>query len=155
MKLLLVRHAQAEPHDWSRWADDASRPLTTLGVEQITRMARQLADVVQPDALLTSPLLRAVQTAEILSSVAGWPEPATAIEITDGNYASLVEKHFHDLTGAVVMVGHEPTISAYVSQLVSGRGSAAIRMHPGTAALVELSSPDQGVLEWLAPVNLF
>ena len=65
MELFFMRHAEAEPRD--RYRDDHQRPLTDAGRETQCRMVRALLPVLQPlDALLSSPILRARQTAEIV-----------------------------------------------------------------------------------------
>ncbi len=155
MKLLLVRHAKAEDHDSARWPSDSQRPLTQAGIEQFRESAKQLGKVVEPDALLTSPFVRAVQTAEILHTTAGWPQPEPVDEIANGEFSSLVDKHLHLGTRTLVIVGHEPTISAYISQLISIDHSANIRMQPGSAALLKIDSAQSGELLWLAPTLLF
>ena len=70
MKVLLVRHAIAVDRD-TPGISDHLRPLTEEGAARFRKTARSLADLLTPDLLLTSPLLRAKQTAEILS--AQWP----------------------------------------------------------------------------------
>ena len=72
MLLLLARHADAGVSDHSRWPDDGDRPLTDLGRTTQHVMAQRLVDAsLSPDAIVTSPLLRARQTAEIIANVCG------------------------------------------------------------------------------------
>ena len=66
MKVLLVRHAIALDRDTPGISDDL-RPLTEEGVLRFKKTARALAELVKADLVLTSPLLRAKQTAEILA----------------------------------------------------------------------------------------
>src|SRR5947209_13148449 len=67
-ELYLVRHGVAEERG-EKWPDDTKRPLTADGVERMRKAARGLERLdVQLDVILSSPLVRARQTAEILSS---------------------------------------------------------------------------------------
>src|SRR5688500_19629610 len=67
MLLLLVRHARAGDRDPDRWADDSLRPLTNLGREIHSQVSRSLARLeCSPEVVLTSPWVRAVQTAELM-----------------------------------------------------------------------------------------
>src|SRR5215470_13980294 len=86
-ELVIVRHAIAEDRDWLRWPDDAERPLTEAGAERFARAARGLARLVgNVDAVLTSPAVRAWQTADLLEHEAGWPtpEPTDALAVGGG-----------------------------------------------------------------------
>lgn len=155
MRLLLVRHGKAEESDGSKWPDDSLRPLSQRGIEEFRKSATQLGQVLTPEALLTSPYVRAMQTARILEEFAKWPAPEAAQEIAHGEFSELVDTHFENGTETLAIVGHEPTISAYVSELISGSLGASVRMKPGTAACVKLDSPGSGELQWLAPTRLF
>ena len=67
------------------WADDAARPLSPLGVRRARKAASGLKDLCKvPDRLLDQPLLRARQTAKILTDVAGWPRAEVAPELKPG-----------------------------------------------------------------------
>ncbi len=155
MKLLLVRHAKAEEHDFSRWPDDSQRPLSQRGIEQFQRSAKRLGKLLEPDVVLVSPFVRAVHTAKILHKTAGWPEAEHVDAVARGEFAGLVNEHLGRGTGTLVLVGHEPSISSYLSQLVSRSLGATIRVRPGSAALLELESPASGELQWLAPTQIF
>ncbi len=76
MEILLVRHGIAEERDSRKWADDRGRPLTRPGTRKFRSIARILGKAWEtPDLVLSSPLARAWQTAQILEEVCGWPEP--------------------------------------------------------------------------------
>src|SRR5690606_40778352 len=67
MLLLLTRHARAPERDTARWPDDSLRPLTNLGREFHAEMSRALARIDgTPGAVLTSPWVRARQTADLM-----------------------------------------------------------------------------------------
>jgi phosphohistidine phosphatase len=74
MDLLIVRHAIAYERDRARWREDALRPLSPAGIRRARKAAAGLKELTaRPERLLTSPLVRAQQTARILTAVAGWP----------------------------------------------------------------------------------
>src|SRR5271168_1279325 len=74
MELLIIRHAIAFERNRRRWRDDGTRPLTPAGMRRSQKAAAGLKELGRaPDRLLTSPLVRARQTAQILTELAGWP----------------------------------------------------------------------------------
>ena len=75
MDLYLVRHAIAFDFDTSQWPDDSQRPLTPEGQKRFSRAARAWRARPSVDLVLSSPWVRAWQTAELLESEAGWPRP--------------------------------------------------------------------------------
>ena len=76
MLLLLVRHAHAGDRDPSQWPDDTQRPLTDKGRKAHAKVARALRNLeLAPELVLTSPWLRAMQTAEIMRDVMLLPQP--------------------------------------------------------------------------------
>jgi phosphohistidine phosphatase len=150
MRLLVIRHAHAAPQTPA--IPDAERALTDEGERRFRAAARGLARRVTPDVLLTSPLRRARQTAAIASaawgSLAATPERALASGGVEGILA-LLESHPGDAT--VAIVGHEPTVSMLVAQLIGESSAAAVAFEPGTAALleVEVLAPRGARLVWL------
>ena len=157
MRVLVIRHAQAVPQG-TRDLRDADRPLTADGERRFRASALALARVVaKPDVLLTSPLLRARQTATLLA--AAWMdieptlEPALASGSVDAILGAL-EQHARGAT--VVLVGHEPTVSALLGELLGVISSEAIVFEPGAAALLEVSSVARhnGRLLWFLPPDL-
>src|SRR3981189_3379333 len=85
MELLIVRHAIAFERDRQRWRDDAARPLSPVGIRQSRKAAAGMKEFSKaPDRLLTSPLVRARQTAQILTDVAGWPQAEEVHELSPG-----------------------------------------------------------------------
>ncbi|MBI5877078.1 MAG: phosphohistidine phosphatase SixA [Chloroflexi bacterium] len=148
MKLYLMRHGIADWPDWDR--PDDERPLNTKGRRQMEAVAAALvARGIQPGAVLTSPLPRAQQTAEIVASAFGLTasvEPALAPGFDATQLPQLLERH----TGADLMiVGHEPDLSEAVAALTGG----VVAMKKAAVACVGLTSdrPPRGALLWLAP----
>jgi len=76
MQLLLIRHADAGTRDPTLWADDRQRPLTEKGRRGHRRVAKRLKRRgLAPSVVLSSPWLRAWQTAQITTDVAGATDP--------------------------------------------------------------------------------
>ena len=146
MELYLFRHGKAEPAGES--GDDA-RELTAQGREDVRRTAEALArSGVKPDAIAASPLVRARQTAEIAGQALG-----LAWQTDDRLRPGATLGHVLAMLAAgqwqgIMLVGHEPYLSAMVHQLTGGR----VRMRTAGIARVDLErlEPGAGVLVWLA-----
>jgi phosphohistidine phosphatase len=127
MKVVLVRHAEAAPGD-----PDESRALTPEGHEQARRLGEQLrTDGVRPDAVLTSPLRRARETAAEL----GFGEPEPLAELGPGATADDVKAAVAGRGETVVVVGHQPDCSLITAAL---RGGAEPAFPPAGVQIVEL-----------------
>lgn len=158
MHLYIVRHAIAGERDPSRWPDDGQRPLTPEGRRRFQEAARGLARIVPTvETHLSSPLVRAWQTAEILSADAGWPAPV-ACDALAGE--SVVEATIdllprHEERASVALVGHEPGVSEILSYLLTGSAhQAAVEFKKGAVACLTLPRgpvPGSAVLLWLLP----
>ena len=127
MRLILVRHAKAASGE-----PDEARPLTSEGHEAALALGEQLGSL-RPDAVLSSPLLRARQTAGPIAAVAG-----VELEI-DGRLApgATLEELRATVAGhgeTVVVVGHEPDCGLIVEALTG----APHGFRPGDYAEVEL-----------------
>lgn len=129
MDLYLVRHAIAEERDSSRWPGDRERPLTREGAKRFERVARRIRRLVpEVDDLLSSPLTRAWQTAEILHREAGWPAPAAFPDLEPGAdpREAIRSLKAYASSGAVALVGHEPDLSDLAARLLAGEGAAGL-----------------------------
>ncbi|MBA2374503.1 MAG: histidine phosphatase family protein [Chloroflexi bacterium] len=155
VELYLLRHAHAgDPAAWT--GPDELRPLSAKGERQAERLGVLLASVrFRPDAILTSPKLRASQTAEI---VAGHLSvPVTAEERLAGALdAATVEAIVRDAgdPARVVLVGHDPDFSELVEALA---GTSGVSMRKGALVRLDTSRPvsDGGAeLRWLVPPDL-
>jgi len=112
MLLFLVRHAHAEKGD-----PDDLRPLSERGREEARAVARQLADHDTPPALvLTSPLLRARQTAEPIAQAAD-AELRVDERLAPGLTPDLLLTTLDDEPGPVAVVGHQPDFSEIAFEL--------------------------------------
>ena len=139
MRLLVVRHAIAVPHGTPGVADQ-ERPLTPQGEAKFQEAARGLARVLDaPDALLTSPWLRARQTAAIAADAWDGPQPKLTPALASGSFeeqARVLDEYEPDAT--VAIFGHEPWVSELLARLVGTRASDRLTFKKGGAALVEV-----------------
>jgi phosphohistidine phosphatase len=127
MKVVLVRHAEAAPGD-----PDELRTLTRAGHEQARRLGERLrADGLEPDAVLTSPLLRARETAAEL----GFGEPEPVDELGPGATVADVRAAVVGRGQTVVIVGHQPDCSRITAAI---RGGAEPPFPPAGAQILEL-----------------
>ena len=157
MKLLLVRHAAAVPSGTPGVSDDERR-LTPKGRAKFQTAARGLARIAdRPDALLTSPLPRARETAEIAARafkrIEPTIEPALARGGVDGIVAALGQ---HPAGATVAIVGHEPTLSALLARLLGAAHGEPLAFKKGGAALVDLRDGPSGAgrLVWFLKPRL-
>ncbi len=155
MELYLVRHAHAgDPAKWH--GADADRPLSAKGRAQCERLGRFLADVgFDPDAIVSSPALRASETAELLAEAVGIPVTIDTRLAPGFDLAALVEL-LGDLgdPARLIVVGHDPDFTDLLSDLV---GAPSVVMRKGALARVDLElpiAPGAGALRWLVPPDL-
>lgn len=145
MKLLLVRHAAAEDKEAFEQTGepDDKRPLTSDGRKKMKRAGAGIAELVpQLELIATSPLTRAVQTAEILArsydglavTVVDALDPLQPYEAFLGWLKRL------DDVDAVAVVGHEPHLSGLTSWLLTGQDRPFLEFRKGGACLLEFDS---------------
>ena len=152
-ELYLIRHGLAEERG-DTWPDDAKRPLTDEGLSRMRKAARGLARLgVSVDVVLSSPLVRARQTAEI---VAGGLDPRPSLVNVDslapgGAYAAVVadlEKHARKTRFA--LVGHEPAMGEFAARLIGSRHP--IEFKKGAVCRIDIDDlppGGPGDLRWL------
>ena len=143
MQLLVVRHAIAEEREEFAQTghDDSLRPLTADGRKKMRRGAGGLRAIVPTiDVLATSPLVRAVQTAEIVADTYGGLEIVTVKELSpDSQFPAFLRwMRTQDAGRTVATVGHEPHLSGLASWLLTGRSGSFISLKKGAACLLEL-----------------
>ena len=115
MRLYLVRHAKAEQGE-----PDELRRLTPDGLAAARELGRRLAgDGVEPDAVLTSPLLRARETAEEIARATGI-EAEPVEQLRPGATAADVTETVAGRGETVVIVGHQPDCGQIAAALTDG-----------------------------------
>ena len=151
MKLLLIRHAIAVPHG-TPGIDDDERPLTGKGRRKFREAARGLArNAGRPDLLLTSPLPRAAETAEIAARAWGRITPTVEDALGSGRVdLMLAALSAHARGATIAMVGHEPSLSSLLARLIASADPERLAFRKGGAALVDLPGDpgDGGRLVW-------
>jgi phosphohistidine phosphatase len=142
MELYLLRHAEAGDAP-----QDKDRQLTEHGRAQAGAAAAGIASLALGiELLLSSPLVRAVQTAEPVAKALSLPL-ANAEALTPGRTPAEALELLAASQGPVLMVGHEPQLSGIVMAVTGGR----VRMRKAMLARLELETEDpaQGKLGWL------
>jgi phosphohistidine phosphatase len=157
MELLILRHAIAFPRDAKRWPDDAKRTLTMEGVKRARRAAAGLKRMAKRPALvLTSPLVRARDTAAIFAQAARWPDAVECTALSPGGSPEDVLEALRR-QGAkaecVAVVGHQPHLGRLLALSLRGDARAeAFDLKKSAIACLQFEGQlraGQGVLEWL------
>jgi phosphohistidine phosphatase len=156
MELLIIRHAIAFERDGERWADDGARPLSPAGIRRSRKAAAGLKELCKvPDSLFTSPLIRATETAKILTEVAGWPRAKIAQELKPGaDPAQVLTLLAKDRGRRIGIVGHQPDLSALLAAcLLEESGALPIEMKKNAVACLSFDGrvrAGRAALKWLA-----
>jgi len=152
VRLFFLRHGLADRAEWD--GDDFERPLTEKGKSRMGREAATLAKLdLGIDLILTSPLTRARQTAEIVAKRLDLSNRLQIDErLSPGFGVSALGKilETHGDRQAILLVGHEPDFSETIGELVGG---ASIVCKKGALARVDVDEvrPLRGHLVWLIP----
>jgi phosphohistidine phosphatase len=161
MQLLVIRHAIAQTRDEFAGDDDALRPLTTEGRRQMQRAAKGLRRIVGDlDVLGSSPLLRAMQTADIVAEQFAGVDITTVEALEPQSALPAFVRWLRTQRGAgrVAVVGHEPHLGTLVTWLLTGIDEARVPLKKGGACLLDFASlPRKGgaALHWaLTPAML-
>ena len=150
MKLYLLRHGKADWPDWDK--SDDERPLTKDGKGEMRRIAQFLAKLnVAPSLILSSPLPRAWQTAEIAADVLGvqlQEEPTLRKAFTAAKLRALVKR----AKGSdLMLVGHDPDFTDVIRDLTG----AIVKLGKGGIARIDLDAEGAaGRLIWLFPPKI-
>jgi phosphohistidine phosphatase len=156
MLLILIRHAQADEQDPTKYPDDSLRPLVPKGRKRHRRAMRRLAKAgFAPTHILSSPWRRAWQTAAITARVMGLakserircdplaaPPDFPALAAAIGNAGT---------DGPIALVGHEPWMTDLAGLLLTGRAGGIAIDFPKSGALgveMETMEPGSGVVHF-------
>ena len=152
MIVYFLRHASAG-HHLANPAQDEKRPLDDPGIEQCTQIGRALnAMDVHVDAVISSPLKRATQTASLVANELGFDgklqrTPALRPSAQMDAFRELLNKNAQ--LEAVMVVGHNPSLSQFLSLLISeGASESSVDLKKCGIARVDLSG-GMGILKWL------
>jgi phosphohistidine phosphatase len=156
MRLLFIRHAIAIATNGSMRDED--RPLTPEGEQRFRQTARMLARVARkPTAILTSPHVRAQQTAAIAAQAWGDMRPIVVPALADGDWPGIcrtLADYKRDDT--IALVGHESWISTITARFLNSRNHCAFDYRKGGAALIEAENLQEfkGTLLWFIPPRI-
>ena len=147
MQLYFLRHGEA---DWPGWTKpDDERPLTDFGKKEVRQVAKFLNGLkVKPDVIVSSPLPRALQTAEVAAEQLKTKlrqdealEPGFGIS----ELSTVLKRH---PSKVLMLVGHEPDFSSVISALTGG----FVKMSKAGVALIDIDpETEKGRLLWLFP----
>ena len=155
MELYLLRHAHAgDPMDWD--GPDDRRPLSDKGQKQAARLGEFLAGVgFGADVFITSPKVRAAQTATSVAERLGLPvgeDERLGGVLGIGELEAILRDAGNPQRA--VIVGHDPDFSELVGLLC---GADRVPMKKGSLARIDISQPLEpggGTLRWLVPPDL-
>lgn len=154
-ELYLIRHGLAEERG-DAWPDDEKRPLSEEGMSSMRKSVRGLARAgVSFDVILTSPLLRTRQTAEIVAgAVVPRPSIVNLESLTpSGSVAAVIaDLEKHGRKTRIGIVGHEPGIGEMAARLIGSRH--AIEFKKGAICRIDvddLPPTGPGDLRWFLP----
>lgn len=155
MEILLLRHGKAEPHGHP--GGDSERALVPKGFEQARRAGIYLrAAGMLPEIIISSPLLRAKQTAETFSQAAQLPGPVVQSWLSIGMHPDIALRELASFIEfkRVCLVGHEPDFSSLIAWVTNGEGGA-VEVRKGSLTLLELKPPSRsGILRFVIPQRM-
>lgn len=159
MNLYIIRHAIAAQVDPQGHEDeDSQRPLTSKGRSKMYRIAQGLKEL-EPviDVILSSPYVRATQTARILAKKyeLGKDKVVLTENLSPGAHADLLVNEIngtHGGAGHIALVGHEPFLSSLASLLISGDPGLSLMLKKGGVCCLTIDKLQFGrcaTLDWL------
>jgi len=154
MKLYLVRHGIAE--DIGDYEDDSLRPLTEKGREKMKKIAGAIKALgVEPNLIVSSPYVRASQTAAILAKELKYEENLAFsdffVPMAEPN-DMIVEINENFSVDELMLIGHEPNLSLLASLLLAGNPDLSINFKKGGICCIsvdDLHYDHKATLEWL------
>ena len=155
MELYLIRHADAVPLGEDGIEDDEDRPLSAVGLAQCSPLAAALQrQGVRLEAIVSSPLLRARQTAEGLLKHLAPPTPEVQVceHVAPEGKRRKLSRFLRGLgKQSIAVVGHQPDLSLYVGWLIGSKIAQVELAKAGVACVHFDDEPDKdsGALAWL------
>lgn len=153
--LFLIRHGKAAGREHYR--HDADRPLTADGSAEVAACGRALARMVRLDVMLSSPLVRARQTAALFAAAY---DPAPPIHLLNElapveDVDALLILAAHQRGHAIALVGHEPDMSMLTSYLLTGRANVQVDFAKAMVCQIDFEGRElaggAGILRCLIP----
>ncbi len=153
MEIFLLRHAIAEDVD-PAGGSDAERPLSAKGIAKMKKAAKGMSHLIgKVDAIFTSPLKRAFETAMITARILNIEDRVLVLEaLSPGvNPTALLEAlRSHGKFSRIMLIGHNPSLSLFASTLL-GIEKQVIDLSKSGLCLVDLDSlrSPKGILSWV------
>lgn len=158
IQLYLIRHGLAGARG-EAWPDDTKRPLTTDGVARLRREVKGLGALgVTFDQVLTSPLVRTRQTADVVAQALAPRGAVVTIDaLAPGGTPAAVMAALaqHARQGSIAVVGHEPDLGQLAARLIGAK--APIPFKKGAVCRIDLDTlppTHPGRLVWFAPPKM-
>lgn len=152
LELYLIRHGVAAERG-SDYPDDSKRPLTNDGIAKLRREAKALVALgVDFDQIISSPLVRTKQTADVFAQILpSNPPVATSDALAPAGTPTAVFQEIakHMRKGRIALVGHEPNIGELAARLIGAR--TPIEFKKGAICQIDfevLPPKGQGMLRW-------
>jgi len=155
MRLYIVRHAIAVPHGTSGVAEN-DRPLTPDGIKKMKKAAAGLKQLgVTPRTILSSPLPRAWQTAEIVGKVLGSRTNLKQLQALSPSgkrpdvYKAI--QSFKD-EDELMLVGHQPSLGEIAGEIAWGSAESYVELKKGGGCAIDLETlipQPRGTMVWL------
>lgn len=154
MRLYIVRHAIAVPHG-TKGIEEDDRPLTAEGIKKMKEAAAGLKQLEVGGTILTSPLPRASQTAEIVRDVLGLKTKLIDLPALSpyGKRPDVYRSiQAYKAEEALMLVGHQPSLGEIAGEIVWGSADCYIEFKKGGACAIDLETlapQPKGTLLWL------
>lgn len=149
MNLYILRHGLAVDPGSPDYSKDSDRPLTPKGERKLWKIAQAMEDMeLSFDLILSSPYLRARQTAEIVAEALALRKKLELSETLTpaGSTKKLIDsiRHREPAPKEVLLVGHEPYLSELISLLIAGNRDVAVTMKKGGLCMLCAESLEHG-----------
>ena len=132
MEIYILRHGIAVQRGTPGYKKDSDRPLTEDGIDKIRQVVEaMLAMELKFDLILSSPYVRAAETAKIVADELDTEVTFTDFLLPDGNPLELIREINGNKPPRVLLVGHEPDLSRLISHLISGDSDVSIELKKG------------------------
>lgn len=135
--LIILRHGKAAPHD--AYPTDHARPLVARGHAEAEFIGRHLKDHgPRPDVIVSSPVLRALTTAQVVAKHIGCElltDKRLTTDVRSAIALAAVEEAL-EKSGCILIAGHNPTLSELLADLLKPAASGRGDMHTGEAAVL-------------------
>ena len=153
MEIYILRHGIAVERGTPGYKRDGDRPLTEEGVEKMRQIAKAMREMdLQFDVIFSSPYVRAKATADIVAETLGENVTLTDSLPPEADPAELIDEINGEKPQRVLLVGHEPDLSALISTLICGKRNADIELKKGGLAKLTAETLTYGMcatLNWL------